>query len=77
MEITNKQRRSAERELTSVVCAGCDGPKHRGGAFCRKCYMVLLENGFSILAPLFFAEKYVEELTFLLSRKGQKLRQAA
>lgn len=75
--ITAKQRRNAGRELTSTTCAGCDGPKNRGSAFCSKCYHILLENGFSILAPTFFAEKYTEELTFLLSPKGQRLRKAA
>lgn len=74
--ITDKQRRSAERELTSIVCAGCDGPKNRGSAFCRKCYRVLLTQGFPLLAPLFFAEKYMDGLTFLLSHKGQRLRTA-
>lgn len=75
--INERQRRNAMRELTSIVCAGCDGSKNRGAAFCRICQNILLENGFPILGSVFFPERYNELLTFLLSRKGQRLRQAA
>lgn len=76
MTITDKQRRNAERERTSIVCAGCDGPKPRGADFCRACTRVLTDKGFSLPGPLFFAENYTERLTFLLSRKGRQLRTA-
>jgi hypothetical protein len=75
--INERQRRNAERELTSIVCAGCDELKRRGAPFCRTCQDLLLENGFPLLGPVFFPEKYHESLTFLLSRNGQRLRQAA
>ena len=75
-KITLKQRRNAERELTSAVCAGCDGPKRRGAPFCRHCSNVLADNGLAhCLGPVYFAEQYTEGLTLLLSRKGQQLRQ--
>ena len=76
MTITPKQRRNAQREHTSIVCAGCDGPKPRGAAFCRRCDRVLVDKGFSLSGPLFFEENYMDRLTFLLSGKGQRLRQA-
>jgi ribosomal protein L40E len=75
--ITQKQRRNAERELTSIVCAGCDGPKPRGATYCQKCQAILLNNDFPLLGPIFFAEKYMECLTFLLSPRGQRLRAQA
>lgn len=76
-QITAKQRRNAERELTSVVCAGCDGPKHPGSPYCRSCYRLLMEQrNFPLLGPIFFAEKYTEGLSFLLSPRGQRLRAA-
>jgi predicted amidophosphoribosyltransferase len=77
MEVTTKQRSNAEREITSVVCAGCDGPKNRGAMFCRKCGRVLLEEGFP--EPACYAnvaEAYTERIEFLLSRKGRKARLA-
>lgn len=76
MRITNKQRRNAERELTSIVCAGCDGPKPRGASFCRKCGVVLLRKNLTpSLGPVFFAENYTQALTILLRPSGQKARQ--
>ena len=76
-EITTKQRRNAERELTSIVCAGCDGPKPRGASFCRKCGTVLGQRGLtSSLGPVFFAENYTRALTVLLRPGGQRARQA-
>jgi hypothetical protein len=75
-EITAKQRRNAERELTSIVCAGCDGPKPRGVPFCRKCGTVLGQRGLtSSLGPVFFAENYTRALTVLLRPSGQRARQ--
>lgn len=74
--INERQRRNAERELTSIVCAGCDGPKGRGAPFCPVCQNLLLEKRFPLLGPVFFAEKYHRALAFLLSRIGQRLRQA-
>ena len=77
LKITADQRRNAARELTSVTCAGCDGPKRRGAAFCRPCSTVLAEHGLtSLLGPVYFAEKYMEALKVLLSRKGQRMRQS-
>ena len=78
MKITTKQRRNAERELTSVACAGCDGPKPRGAPFCRKCGTVLFLHSLTpSLGPVFFAENYTRALKVLLSPRGQKERQAA
>lgn len=77
LRINERQRRNAQRELTSIVCAGCDGPKQRGMPFCRTCQNLLLEKGFPLLGPVFFPEKYHESLTFLLSRSGQQLRKVA
>lgn len=74
--INERQRRNANRELTSIVCAGCDGLKNRGAPFCHTCQNLLLEKGFPLLGPVFFLEKYHESLTFLLSRNGQRLRQS-
>lgn len=76
LKINPKQRRNAERELTSIVCAGCDGPKRCGAPFCRPCGQVLFDHGLTpSLGPIFFAENYTEALTVLLSRKGQQQRQ--
>jgi len=77
MNINERQRRNAERELTSIVCAGCDGLKQRGSPFCIVCQALLLEKGYPLLGPVFLPEKYHESLTFLLSRNGQRLRLAA
>jgi hypothetical protein len=83
MTITTKQRRNAERELTSTTCAGCDEVKERGVPFCRKCTDLLVERGsmrgiFVLLTANLkhTAEYYTERLEFLLSRKGQRLRMA-
>jgi hypothetical protein len=83
MKLTGKQRRNAERELTSVTCAGCDGLKQRGRPFCRRCTDLLVEQGsqtgtFALLTANLkhTAQDYTARLTFLLSRKGQQLRRA-
>lgn len=73
-EITTKQRRNAERELTSIVCAGCDGLKPRGAPFCRYCSGVLAEKGLThSLGPVFFAENYTRALTVLLRPRNQRV----
>lgn len=80
-EITTKQRRNAERELTSKTCAGCGGEKERGLPFCRICTDLLVKRGgktgdFTLLVANLksTAEDYVRRLDFLLSPKGQRLR---
>lgn len=81
--ITGKQRRNAERELTSVVCAGCDGPKERGYPFCPQCTTLMISEGWKggnqtvlLLSSNLnqTAEVYTERLAWLLSPKGQRLR---
>lgn len=79
--ITQKQRRNAERELTSTTCAGCDGPKERGHPFCRVCTDLVVEQGGKTASLALLtanlrhtAAGYVARLEFLLSRAGQRLR---
>lgn len=73
MDISEEQRRNAERELTSIVCAGCDGGKQRGYPFCPKCTELLVAQGGKTGKT---AQDYTESLEFLLSREGQQLRRS-
>lgn len=74
MKITSKHKRNAEREIGSICCAGCDGVKKRGFAFCMQCFKLLSKNGLMKFKPGNLVSSYMEALTFLLSNKGQKLR---
>jgi len=76
-QITAKQRRNVEREIGSICCAGCDGIKRRGFAFCITCINILHENGFLKFVPGDVVNSYMEALTFILSRTGQRLRKQA